>query len=395
MRLNDIKQEPIKIISYVLLTLLLFYFAIGDIMQTITMTILCMWMCMMPRLTHEQSFYKNKLPKFLFKKDLINKIIRVVIPFIFATVYIYQTSATNTGVILKTALILTIPFVASIIHYIIFNKYESEFDWLMPITCSILTVLAIEFTTGNLTNLFKNLFPMFFGLNININILWAFLIQILIVYSVFRILSILLPGRTLSMAVTSLIFIVFGVIQHYYTEILGMPFRVMDLFNIKEEIALLKILVTENLDITYLAIAGGIWILIVIVAFLFSKGSTTYDMPTRMKSMLCGILILIATFVISTNFYITLPQTEKPINEEYGYTFFMINNIGTKSEFTEEWQQKIKTEADKLFNSEETNENPEETVSSTERFPTKPEDATKPQDDVATNPSNQQNIPTN
>ena len=372
MRLNEIKSEPLRIIAYIVFTLTLFYLSLGDILPAVTMTFLCMWMCMMPRLTHENSEYKNKLPKFLFKKDFINKFVRIFIPLVLGGLYFYEFMGSSTTAKNPTMAIvmLAIPFVVSLFHHLILSKYENECDWIMPFVCSTLTIIGVEFLTGNIGNLFKGLFPMFFGMQMDLNILWAFMMQIIIVYSIFRILSVILPGRTLAISVVSLIFILFGVIQHYYVAKLGMVFNLFDLINIKDEIALLKILVTENLDVVYLIKAGAIWIFITMVAFLFSKKSSVYSIPVRFKSMICGIVVLAATIVAFSSFKASLPAPVQPVENTYGFTFYSMCNIGAKSEFSDEWKDKILKERCALFGEELPEDKTQETINPSENSET-------------------------
>ena len=356
MRLNDIKQEPLKIISYIIMTLLLSYFTVGDIMISITLTVLSMWFCMMPRLTYENSFYKNKMPKFLFKFDLINKLISILIPLIFATVLIVQSASKGlwTESPLKSILIIGCPLFVSIVHNLIYSKYEKEADWLMPIIASFITIFGTEFITGNLGNYIKNLFPFVFGNKVtDIYVLWTFLMQFFIVYGIFRVLSIVLPARGFAMSVTSLLCFALAFLNRMCEMSTGMPFRVMEFLDIKRIIAFIKMIVVENYDVLFIIKCIAIFAIIVILAYTFSKKSSPYEIHTRFKSFLCGVGVLcLAVFMTVIVFRTTLcdvPNCEK----QYGIIYYTANTTAEKNTYSEEFESKLKIEIDKLFPPEE------------------------------------------
>lgn len=374
LRLNDIKQEPLKIISYIIMTFLLSYFTTGNIMTAITLTILSMWFCMMPRLTHEKSFYKEKLPKLLIKHDLINKIISILIPLILSIILIIQYMSQNIWfeTPVKSALLTITPLFISIMHYIIFNKCKNEFDWLMPIVVSVVTVFGTEFLVGNLGNYIKNLFPFIFGKQItDIAILWTFLMQVFIVYGIFRLISIIFPGRGLSMSITSLFCFILAFLNHMCELSTGLPFRIKEMLNFKEIVAFIKLIIKENYEVTYIIKCIAIFALVIILTYIFGKKSSRYEIHTRFKSFLCGIGVLcIAVFMSVTLFRADL-STVKNCNKTYGLIYYTANTVEQTNEYSEEWKAKIQQEVDKIFPPEEekteSGENSENTANETEK----------------------------
>ena len=355
MRLNNIKNEPVKIISYAILTFLLFYFTIGNILSSLGFTALSMWFCTMPRLEHENSCYKDKLPKFLAKKDLINKIIGIFIPLLFSIVFIMTQSSATTifESPLRATLMFAVPLLISVIHGIILNKYQYEWDWITPFIMSILVVLGVEFVLGNLGDYIKGLFPLFFGGVTDLGILWTFLLQVFAVYAFYRIISVLIPGRTISMFVTALTFLLIAFVHYMFMTHIGKPFFIGELFQIKQAVALIKIVIVENFDVTYIIKAGGTLLFITIVSFLLNRETSVYNIPTRFKSFCCGILVLAVVILFSNNFYsggINMPTN---CEKTYGYTYYMMNNITEKNTYDEELQKKIEETAKELFSKDE------------------------------------------
>lgn len=364
MRLNNIKNEPVKIISYAILTFLLFYFTIGNILSSLGFTALSMWFCTMPRLEHENSCYKDKLPKFLAKKDLINKIIRIFIPLLFSIVFIMmQSSATKIFESpLMATLMFAVPLLISIIHGVILNKYQYEWDWITPFIMSILVVLGVEFVLGNLGDYIKGLFPAFFGGVTDLGVLWTFLLQVFAVYAFYRIISILIPGRTISMFVTSLTFLLIAFVHYMFMTHIGKPFFIGELFQIKQAVALIKIVIVENFDITHIIKAGGTLLFITIASFLMNRETSTYNIPTRFKSFCCGVLVLAVVILFSNNFYnggINIPEN---CEKTYGYTYYMMNNITQKNTYDEELQKKIEETTKELFSKDKDKEKSETPV---------------------------------
>ena len=201
MKLDQIKKEPVKIVSYLVLTLLFTYLITGGIMPALTTTCLCAWICMMPRLHYENSTYKEKLPQFLIKGDFINKLVSIIIPVILAVIYMISFSASNSifQSPIQNMLIIATPILLSVIHYIIVKKSENVYDWITPLITSFLTVIGVEFISGNLGQMFANLSPQ----TANISYFWAFIMEVFFVYGVFRVLSIILAAMmVLSVAAT-------------------------------------------------------------------------------------------------------------------------------------------------------------------------------------------------
>lgn len=361
MRLNNIKNEPVKIVSFAILTFLLFYFTIGNILTSLGFTTLSMWFCTMPRLEHEDSCYKDKLPKFLAKKDFINVIIRVLIPLLFSVIFV-MTQASSTTIFessLKAMLMFAVPLLISIIHGFVLNKYKYEWDWITPFVMSILVVLGVEFVLGNLGDYFKGLFPIFFGGVTDVGVLWTFLLQVFAVYAFYRIISVLIPGRTISMFVTAFVFLLIAFVHYMFITHIGKPFFIGELFQIKQAVALIKIVIVENFDVTYIIKAGGTLLFITVVSFLLNKETSIYNIPTRFKSFCCGILVLAVVILFSNNFYNGGINTPENCEKTYGYTYYMMNNLTEKNTYDEELQKKIEETAKELFSKEEDKEKSE------------------------------------
>ena len=358
MRLNNIKNEPIKIVSYAILTFLLFYFTIGNILSSIGFTALSMWFCTMPRLEHENSCYKNKLPKFLVKKDLINKIISIFIPLVLSILFIAtQSSATKVfESSLLSVLMFAVSLTISVIHGIVLNKYKYEWDWITPFIISIIIIFGVEFVVGNLNNYIKGLFPMFFGGTIDLGILWTFLLQVFTVYAFYRIISVLIPGRTISMFVTALVFLLIGFVHYMFMTHINKPFLIGELFQIKQAVALIKIVIVENFDVTYIIKTCGTLLFTTVLAYFLNRETSVYNIPTRFKSFCCGILVLAVVILFSNNFY--SGGINKPVDCEktYGYTYYMMNNITQKNIYDEELQKKIDETAKELFSKDDEKE---------------------------------------
>lgn len=386
MRLNNIKQEPLKIISYIIMTFFLLYFTVGDITMTFALTILNMWFCMMPRLTHEKSFYKEKMPKFLLKHDLINIIISIFIPLILSIVLIVKFASQNLWFEspIKSILLIVSPLFVSIIHYLIFRKCKNEFDWLMPIVVSIVTVFGTEFIAGNFGNYIKNLFPFIFGNKItDIAVLWTFLIQFFIVYGTFRMISIIFPARGLSMSVTSLIYFIIAFLNRMCEMSTGMPFRVRELLHFKEFVAFIKIILKENYEVTYVIKCIAVFALVIFLTYIFGKKSSPYEIHTRFKSFLCSIGVLCVSVFISVIMFRSSLGMVENCNKTYGLIYYTTNTVELQNSYSEEWLNKIQTEADNLFgNDEEKTENTEnaentENTENTENAESKPAETTK------------------
>jgi hypothetical protein len=251
-------------------------------------------------------------------------------------------------------IVISVPVIVSVIHGTILSKYEKGADWIMPIVVSIFTIFGIEFIVGNLGNYASNLFSGLTGNVINIKILWAFIAQFVIVYATFRVISLIIPARTLSMAITSTAYALFGLMHHLYETELGKSFLIKDLLEVKNSIALFKILLSRNGDVLFLCKAIAIIILLVIVAYLFSKKSSVYNFPTRIKSFLCGILVFAIGIYLSNSLYYAMgAKTTLRCDETYGYTYYMINNVDKQNKFSSALMEEIKKEADALFSAEE------------------------------------------
>ena len=362
MKLDQIKKEPVKIVSYLVLTLLFTYLITGGIMPALATTCLCAWICMMPRLHYEDSTYKEKLPQFLIKGDFINKLVSIIIPVILAVIYMISFSASNSifQSPIQNMLIIATPILLSVIHYIIVKKSENVYDWITPLITSFLTVIGVEFISGNLGQMFANLSPQ----TANISYFWAFIMEVFFVYGVFRVLSIILAARTLAMGVTSFLFIGFAVLNGIMVSQLGTTFKVAEIIDFKHTIAMMKILIENKLDTTMIAMAVGTLAIIVLIAYLLSKKSTLYNLVKRAKSCICGVAILLIVIFGSS----LLTQNATIYNPElnYGYIYSTMTNIGAKNTYSENFEKMIQEEEDKIFKKDETSQSSQSDTTSSQ-----------------------------
>ena len=344
MKLDNFKNSPISIISFIALTFLFSYLIIGNLEIAGVTTVLSTWIFMMPRLTFENSTYKDKLPKFLKKGDIINKILSILIPLIFWGFYaVSMQNATLFTNPLFGLLFVIMPIIPAAVQYFILTHSDSSVDWVCPFVMAILTFLASEFVSGNLVNMFKCMFPFFFGNPIVITQLWSILLEILTIYAVYRIVSIIIPSRTLAAMFTSLLWLFFAIVQNVYIAKVGVTFKFADIFSIKEFIATLKVLFISNgLPVSLLIQGVGLLAAITIIIFTLNKWATIYDFKERLRGFVVGIAVF-ATCIFCFGFTRSY-ATKNHLDIYKGTSSTLISEFGQKNTFSESFQEAIDKE---------------------------------------------------
>lgn len=303
---------------------------------------------MMPRLTYENSTYQNKMPKFLKQGDIINKIISGVIPIVLWCLY---AASMQTETIFKNPLLGTLfvlmPIVPAGCQYFIIKNADSISDWVGPFVMAILTFLGTEVVAGNIGTTMHSLFPFFYGEPVVITQLWCILCEILIIYSVYKIISFILPARTVMAFLTTFFFILISMLQNLYTTNLGTTFKFSDLFNVKQFIATLKILVTSSDSAFTVLLQGFAFIIgITIIVAIINKWSTIYDFKERAKGLVVGLL----TFAICVGgiYFATYYADENNMSIYKGQASVLISEIGKTNEYTKEFQEQLDAEINNL-----------------------------------------------
>lgn len=344
MKLDNFKNSPISIISFIALTFLFSYLIIGNLEIAGVTTVLSTWIFMMPRLTFENSTYKDKLPKFLKKGDIINKILSILIPLVFWGFYaVSMQNATLFTNPLFGLLFVIMPIIPAAVQYFILTHSDSSVDWVCPFVMAILTFLASEFVSGNLVNMFKCMFPFFFGNPIVITQLWSILLEILTIYAVYRIVSIIIPSRTLAAMFTSLLWLFFAIVQNVYIAKVGVTFKFADIFSIKEFIATLKVLFISNgLPVSLLIQGVGLLAAITIIIFTLNKWATIYDFKERLRGFVVGIAVF-ATCIFCFGFTRSY-ATKNQLDIYKGTSSTLISEFGQKNTFSESFQEAIDKE---------------------------------------------------
>lgn len=343
MKLNDISSKPFKVITYILLTFIGSYLTTLNTEVAFISTLVCVWICMMPRLKYEEFSFKDKIPEFFVKFDLPNnvlKILPVFLTFIFCT----QQSAT-TPVIQDSNFnffIYFFPVIIGCLHYFIYNKYENEQDWAMPLIVSFIIVIGSQFVVGDFPEFAKNIFPFLTDSTPNIYLSWLLLLQIAIVYAVFRVLSIVIASRSVCLIIVGAIFTIFAYMQNIYSSIIGLNFKPNDVIKFKEFFALLSILHKDNIDMAKIAPAIAVIIIIGMVATLLGKNTSIYAFKIRMKSFVCGALIIAVSILAFNSLYASV--SFENYNTSTGFVSYIVHNLNKKNTFSKELQDKINTE---------------------------------------------------
>ena len=317
------------------LTFLFSYLIIGNLEIAGVTTILSIWMFMMPRLTHENSTYKNKLPKFLFKGDLINKILSILIPLIFWIVYaVSMKNATLFENPTFGLLFIIMPIIPAGVQYFVFTHSDSPVDWVSAFATAIFTFFGAEFINMGLGTTISSMFPFLSNSPIIITQLWSILLEILLIYSFYRIISIIIPSRTLSSLATTFVWVFIAMTQKLYISTLGYAFKLSDIFNIKQFIETVKVLFLGNNMPAALIIQGlGITAAVTIAIFMLNKWTTIYDLKERSKGLIVGIAVLaVSIFAFGfTNNY----AGKNELTTYKGTGLSLIQTIGQKNESPE------------------------------------------------------------
>lgn len=350
MRLDNIKKEPFKIISFAIITLFFSYFITGEIIPAVSVSFLSFWFCLMPKLDYKHSLYKKKIPKFLRKGDLLNKILLIGIPLCFTIAYAVTYSGKELNKLTSMGIIL-IPILLSLINYAVALTSKSDVDWVTPYITSFLTVLCTEIILGNGKYVFEHIFK-----NPTLDYLWIFVLQIFFVYSFFRILSLILPGRTLATGVSSGLFIIFAFISNLLVGRVNMTFKPAELLNIKDTFAMITVLLKEKTEIWKVAGSSLLSLVCIVgIAFLlYNKRATTYDLMKRVKSCFCGAVILIISI-----FGIKLLGEMKDVKiipeTNYGYIYTIMANPMQKNTYNGEFLEKINAQKEEIKKKSEEN----------------------------------------
>ena len=344
MKLDNFKNSPISIVSFIVLTFLFSYLIIGNLEIAGVTTILSTWIFMMPRLTFENSMYQKKLPNFLKKGDFLNKIIGVLIPIIFWGIYAFtmQNATLFTNPWLGLAFVI-MPIIPAGVQYAILTRSDSATDWVCPFVMAILTFFASEFLAGTLGTMFQAMFPFIFKNPIVITQLWSILLEILTIYAFYRIVSILIPSRTISAMFTTLLWMFIGVLQNVYMSTIGMSFKISDVFKIKQFIASLKILFLNNgLPASLIVQAVGLVAAITIIVFVLNKWSTVYDFKERLRGWVVGVAVF-ATCVFCFG-YTNVYANKNNLDVYKGISFNLITEFNQKNEFPESFMELVNQE---------------------------------------------------
>ena len=346
MKLDNFKNSPMSIISYITLTALFSYLILGNLGISITTTILSVWIFMMPRLTYENSTYQKIIPKFLKKGDIINKIISWLIPLVLWCLY---ATSMKTETIFENPLLgflfVLMPIVPAGIQYFIIKTADSVSDWVGPFVMAILTFFGMELVVGNITSTIKTMFPFFFGETIVVTQLWIILFEILFIYAFYKIISFILPARTVMSFVTTFLFIFTSMLQTLYATHIGMTFKLSDVLNIKQFIATLKLLfITLDTPVILLAKVLSIIAIITVIVSIINKLATIYDFKERAKGLLVGVIVIVICIagISYTNNYTT--QNNLPTHQ--GQVSALISEIKQTNKFSEDFQNKINIEMD-------------------------------------------------
>ena len=366
MKLNNIAEKPFKVISYILLTFIGSYLTTMSFNVAFTTTLICTWICMMPRLEFEKFSFKDKIPKVFIKFDIPNNLLKIV-PIAMGLVFCVQESS-GSPLIYNSNLniiIYLLPLIVGCLHYFIYNKYKNEQDWAMPFFVSILIVLGSQFVVGDFGDFIKNIFPQFIENSVpNIYLSWLLLLQIAIVYGIYRLLSIIIASRYICITILGILFTIFAYMQNIYHSVLSLDFKPNDMLKIKEFIALMSILHKDNMDTVKIISALAVIIIIGAFACGLSKKASVYSFKIRAKSFVCGGIVILITFLCLNTVYknVTFDQ----YRTDYGFVSYIVHNLNQKNTFSEKLQKEIQAE---VIAMEQAAQEKEETQSKEEEDP--------------------------
>ena len=294
MKLDNFKISPMSIISYVLFTIIFSYLVIGNLEIALTTTILSVWVFLMPKLKYQNSCYKDKIPKFIQKGDIINKLINFVFPI---GLWLFYANSMKQNTFFENPtfglLLIIAPIIPACIQYLILTKSDRPADWIGPFVMAILTYIAVAFVSGNINSVFHSVLPFIFNEPIIITNLWIALFEIFIIYAFYKIISFILPARTFVAFLTTFFFITVATIQNLHIATTGLTFKILDIFNFKQFLIVLKLLFVNQTPPIVLLVKSFVCIVVItlIVAFI-NKWSTIYDFKERAKGLIIGVLIL-------------------------------------------------------------------------------------------------------
>lgn len=368
MKLDNFKNSPISIISFIALSFLFSYLIIGNLEIAGVTTILSTWIFMMPRLTHENSTYKDKLPKFLFKGDLVNKVLSWIIPLIFWGVYaVSMQSETLFENPMFGLLFVIMPIIPAGVQYFVLTHSDSPVDWVSAFATAIFTFFGAEFINVGLGTTVSSMFPFLSNSPVIITQLWSILLEILLIYAFYRIVSIIIPSRTLASLGTTLVWIFIAMTQKLYITTFGYAFKIGDIFNIKQFIETVKALyLGSNMPAALMVQGLGLVAAITIAIFMLNKWTTIYDFKERTKGLVVGIAVLaVAIFAFGfTNNY----AGKNNLTTYKGTGLSLISTVGQKNEVS-----------DKEEESETVTPEGETTTPETEETPINPDRMVPPQ----------------
>ena len=341
MKLNNFKQCPLSILSFLFLTLFSSYLITASVEIAVVTTVLSTWICLMPRLTHENALYK--LPKFLSNHDMINKIISGLVPICLLVVYANSVkSSTVFGNSIIGLLLICIPFVFAFVQYLLIKNGANSSDLIIPFATAIFSFIATQIITGTFVSTIKMMFPFFFGMSVSPIQLWGIFFEILFIYGLYGIFSLIIPSRTASATITSFFVVLFSLFQKLYAVNFGFSFKISDITSVdklKRFVAILKILFTENIQTTVLIIAVLSIVIITLIVKWLGNWSTTYNLVKRFKQFAISALS-IALCILGFNFMISFSQTtSQPLYA--GPAFVLYTESKNQNTFSEDIEQKI------------------------------------------------------
>jgi hypothetical protein len=382
MKLDNFKNSPISIIAFIALTFLFSYLIIGNPEIATMTTLLSVWIFMMPRLTHENSIYKDKLPKFLFKGDLINKLLSVLIPLVLWILYaVSMKNATVFENPLFGLLFVIMPIVPAGIQYFVLTHSDSPVDWVSAFATAIFTFFGAEFINAGFGTTVTSMFPFAFNGPIIITQLWSIFLEILLIYSFYRIISVLIPSRTLSATATALTWVFIAMVQKMYIVKLGITFKLSELLNIKQFIATVKMLfLSTNMPAALIIQGLGIVMAITIAMFMLNKWTTIYDMKERLRGSVIGLAVF-ATCLFAFGFVNNYAKNND-LTLYKSTMFTLVSEYKEKNVLSEENQELIDKEMEEMGWGDNviTEEGTEPTQSeSTETTPINPDQMVPPQ----------------
>lgn len=179
------------------------------------------------------------------------------------------------------------------------------------------------------------------------------MVQIFIIYGLYKIFSIIIPSRTFATSFVSLLFIGTSYFDKIMIDKTGFNFKIAEILDFKNTVAMFKILLTDNFNVSFAIIAVGLFVAIFCISLFMHKKASTYTLSKRFKGFLIGIAILVSCFVV-TNYF---PKTSfYKSNKNYGYTYNTLMHATEKNKYSDEFVSEISEEAKKLFDKDKTNE---------------------------------------